>query len=176
MVYTHWGKRTCPAGTELVYTGVMGGSQWSNKGGGANYLCMPLYGRYSNQLRYKHGFQGHGLIDNVGYSTTTTTGNQGRTAACTVCRVVGKTTTIMIPARPTCPFGWFRLYFGYIMSEVRDRIQSRYMYECIDRHMEVAEVPRRGEGVHIFYSEAHQRVGKGNYNSHKELNCVVCTK
>ena len=42
-LYTRWGKTTCPGtpGTELVYSGLAGGSLYSHSGGGANYLCLP---------------------------------------------------------------------------------------------------------------------------------------
>ncbi len=38
-----WGSRLCPTavGTELVYSGISGGTKFNEEGGGANYLCMP---------------------------------------------------------------------------------------------------------------------------------------
>ena len=43
MAYTRWGKNTCPSvsGTTLVYAGRAGGTGYGDKGGAANYLCMP---------------------------------------------------------------------------------------------------------------------------------------
>ena len=42
-IYTRWGRTTCPEtpGTELVYEGLAGGSDFNQYGGGANYLCLP---------------------------------------------------------------------------------------------------------------------------------------
>ena len=42
-IYTRWGKSSCPPveGTELVYSGITGGTYYNQQGGGANYLCMP---------------------------------------------------------------------------------------------------------------------------------------
>ena len=47
------GESTCPStpGTELVYTGVTGGSWYSDPGGAANYICMPLDPEYTTQYR-----------------------------------------------------------------------------------------------------------------------------
>ena len=43
VVYTRWGKTTCPStsGTQLLYAGRAAGSHYTEKGGGANYLCLP---------------------------------------------------------------------------------------------------------------------------------------
>ena len=47
-LYTRWGRTTCPGtpGTELVYSGLAGGSRYSHSGGGANYLCLPTSPQY----------------------------------------------------------------------------------------------------------------------------------
>ena len=60
IVYTRWGKKNCTSvqGTELVYNGRTGGS-WYNKGGAANYLCMPTNPQYSN---YAPGVQGYSYV------------------------------------------------------------------------------------------------------------------
>ena len=58
-LYTRWGKSSCPqvGGTELVYSGITGGTWYSQSGGGANYLCMPKDPEYSRNLRYRSGVQ-----------------------------------------------------------------------------------------------------------------------
>ena len=42
--YVRWGRTTCPTGneTELLYVGRAAGSRYTQKGGGANLLCLPL--------------------------------------------------------------------------------------------------------------------------------------
>jgi len=57
VVYTRWGKRTCPTGTALVYSGRVGGSWYCDHGGAANYLCMPDNPDYGT---YTPGVQGWG--------------------------------------------------------------------------------------------------------------------
>ena len=43
VTYTRWGKSSCPntAGTELVYSGIVGGTFYNIQGGGAEKLCLP---------------------------------------------------------------------------------------------------------------------------------------
>ncbi len=43
--YTRWGKSTCPQleGTELVYSGIAGGSFYNQKRGGAKYSTTLTY-------------------------------------------------------------------------------------------------------------------------------------
>ena len=57
MVYTRWGKSSCPSvsGTTLVYAGRTGGTWYAHKGGAVNYLCMPDDPDY---LSYQPGVQG----------------------------------------------------------------------------------------------------------------------
>ena len=63
-IYTRWGKSSCPqiAGTELLYSGITGGTDNTAQGGGANHLCMPKVPEYSPDLTYRSGVNGHSLI------------------------------------------------------------------------------------------------------------------
>ena len=67
-IYTRWGKSSCPQveGTQIVYSGITGGTAWNQPGGGANYLCMPKVPEYSPTLRYRGGANGHSFM----YATT----------------------------------------------------------------------------------------------------------
>ncbi|KAH3807583.1 hypothetical protein DPMN_135928 [Dreissena polymorpha] len=41
-VYTRWGRTTCTQnGSELIYTGYIGGN-WLNKNGAADYICLSV--------------------------------------------------------------------------------------------------------------------------------------
>ena len=68
IAYTRWGSRTCPNDSDIVYSGTMGGNPWNRKGGGANFLCMPMDPEYS--LAYSPGIRGHSFIGGVGYGRT----------------------------------------------------------------------------------------------------------
>ncbi|XP_048765068.2 uncharacterized protein LOC125672888 [Ostrea edulis] len=41
IVYTRWGKKSCPSNAELVYSGFMGGSSYAHTGAVVDSLCLP---------------------------------------------------------------------------------------------------------------------------------------
>ena len=45
VVYTRWGRKSCPTGAELLYEGITGG-EWYNYSGRANYVCLPKVPQY----------------------------------------------------------------------------------------------------------------------------------
>ena len=116
-LYTRWGKSTCPqvGGTELIYSGIAGGSWYNQRGGGANYLCMPKVPEYSPTLRYRGGTQGHAHVCGSEYERSLQ-GVHNHNVSCAVCRVSTRSTVLMIPAKATCPSSWTREYYGYIMT------------------------------------------------------------
>ena len=65
-VYIRWGRTICPSvpGTELVYEGIAAGSQYYQKGGGSNRLCLPKVPKYSN---YQPGVQGNSPLHGSEY-------------------------------------------------------------------------------------------------------------
>ena len=179
VTYTRWGSRTCPSGTDLVYSGVTGGHPYNITGGGANFLCMPLDPEYN--LKHKPEVQGHAYISAVGYRSHIC-GIDESLVACAICQVRGKCTSIMIPAKTTCPDTWRREYYGYLMSGYSATTgRNRYMYECIDKDMDtLLHYQNRQWGELLHHVEA--KCGRGlecsssKYNSVKEINCVVCSK
>ena len=66
VVYTRWGRTSCPPTASLVYSGRAAGSWYGNTGGGANYLCMPNDPDYST---YNPGVQGHSPLYGTEYET-----------------------------------------------------------------------------------------------------------
>ena len=67
-IYTRWGKSSCPqvGGTDMVYSGVTGGTYWNKPGGGANYLCMPTDPEYSLNLTYR-ARESYAYVYSTGY-------------------------------------------------------------------------------------------------------------
>ena len=183
VIYTRWGKSSCPEveGTELVYSGITGGTWYSQEGGGANYLCMPKDPEY--KLRYRSGedvwvSKVYGSEYEVPIQ-----GTHNHNVPCAVCYVSTRPTVLMIPAKTSCPSNWTREYFGYIMTEWKgssNNIRGRTMFECVDKDQE--SLPGGGttntNGVLFSHVEADCSTGLPcpPYNSEKELNCVMCTK
>jgi hypothetical protein len=178
-IYTRWGKSSCPTvgGTELLYTGIAGGTFYNHKGGAANYLCMPLHPEYSSALRYIAGAQGHSYVYGAEYENPIQS-THDHNVPCAVCYVSTRPTVVMIPAKASCPTTWTREYYGYIMSERHNHHRSTF--ECVDEDQEsLRDSVGNTNGALFYHVEAncdHGHLPCPPYNSDKELNCVVCTK
>ena len=159
-----------------MYAGVAGGSHHAEKGSASNYLCMPNDPEYSNTLRYRTGTQRHATIHGVEYETPIQ-GIHNHRAPCAVCRVSTRPTVVMIPAKASCPHTWTREYYGYLMAEHRNHYRSTFV--CVDEGMESVHGSSGSTGSeHFYHTEATCTTGIPcpPYNTHQEINCVVCTK
>ena len=184
--YIRWGSRSCPntTGTELVYSGIAGGTFYREEGGGANYLCMPSDPEYSSKLRYLPGKTAHAHVYAVEYALPLQGGHK-HDVVCAVCRTSRRSTMVMIPAKASCPTGWTKEYLGYIMTEYKGRqnadIRGRTMFECVDSGMETVTTQQTSNAV-VFFHHVEVDCNRGftceagKYNNHQELSCVVCTK
>uniref|UniRef100_A0A8W8LWQ2 Chitin-binding type-4 domain-containing protein n=1 Tax=Magallana gigas TaxID=29159 RepID=A0A8W8LWQ2_MAGGI len=124
--YIIWGKHSCPAvhGTKEVYNGYVGGSQYDEKGNGANTLCLPHdpdrlpYGiSLPDRDDYAHLFGGEYQL-NIHHVRVS------ENVPCAVCRTNIASSTIMIPAKRTCPTHWQKQYTGILTA-------NRYAYRMI---------------------------------------------
>ena len=136
VVYTRWGKCTCPSvsGTTLVYAGRAGGTDYLQKGGAANYLCMPDDPDY---LSYVSGVQGWSYVYEAEYAIfpgSPFSAVNNHNVPCVVCYASTRVAVTMIPAKTRCPSNWTLEYSGYLMSEGRWNNCQRTMYECVDKN------------------------------------------
>ena len=171
VVYTRWGKSTCPDSATLLYSGKVGGSL-AGRGGASNFLCMPPDPEY--MLESRGGEQGHNYVYGTEYQRPIV-GRSNGNVPCAVCQVKDQTSSLMIPAKTTCPQEWQRQYYGYLMSGNDN--QERTTYECFDKDMDI--VPGSGAnqpGATVYHVEAScSGLDCPPYDSSRELNCVVCT-
>ena len=142
---------------------------------------MPEVPEYSDTLRYTSGSQSHSEIYGVEYQSPTV-GGDNHNVPCAVCSASTRVAVVMIPARASCPTGWTREYYGYLMTQ-SDKWnpangQRRTTFECIDKDQESAPGSQVDTNGALFYEvEANcNSLPCPPYNNHKELNCVVCTK
>jgi hypothetical protein len=181
VTYIRWGKNSCPdvTGTELVYVGRAGGSVYTNQGGGAEKLCLPLDPDYINVARstsasyfstiYGAEYQTHNgplnsiLDDNV---------------PCAVCYASTRAAMIMIPAKTQCPSSWTREYYGYLMTEREHAHHHRSSFDCVDVTPDV--VPGgTGDTIAALFQYV---VATCNglqcppYQANRVVSCAVCTK
>ncbi len=173
VVYTRWGKHTCRYGANLVYYGRMAGSHHRAVGGGTTRLCMPNNPDYT--LPYISGVQNYSPLYNVEYQETIR--SHGHDIPCAVCMVPTKEVVLMVPGKSSCPAGFTREYYGYLMSERVHGNHKRSTFECVDKDLEAV----RGSSHHqangwFGHVEA---VCNGlpcrPYNNYKEINCAMCS-
>ena len=176
--YIRWGRTTCPSGhnTTLVYSGRAGGTHYDQKGGAANYLCMPDDPDY---LQYTSGVQGHSYIAGVEYYfpfQPLSSLNYNK-VPCTLCYVSTRSVAVMIPAKTHCPTNWTLEYTGYLMSQHTAHYRS--MYECVDKDPEsVPGLAMESDPRALLYPVEPSCGGLScpPYDGEKELTCVVCTR
>ena len=183
VVYTRWGRTTCPStsGTQLLYAGRAAGSSYNEKGGAANYICLPEQPQYST---YTVGTQiGHAYLHGTVYQTAGSNDNgplssfKDYNVPCALCHASTRETVVTIPARLSCPSSWTREYYGYLMANSHGGYRT--MFECIDQNPE--SVPgslanTQGAFVHHVEVKCNDGIPCPPYNTQKEVTCVVCTK
>ena len=177
VTYVRWGKSSCPSvtGTELVYAGRAAGTFYNKPGGGSNYLCLPDVPEYT--LRYTPGSQSYSEIHGAEYEGPIA-GTYEHNVPCAVCSASTRVGVLMIPARTSCPTGWTREYYGYLMSTHQQNNHYRTSFECVDKDQDSVPGSQANTNGAVFYHvEANcNGIPCPPYNNYKELNCVVCTK
>lgn len=179
LVYTRWGKTTCPCTATLVYGGYMAGSWYRNTGGGSNYLCLPKTPEYSTYVSGDGGSGLNGVEYEVAQGPLYSRGVNQHEAPCAVCDVPQRSRQLMIPAKVNCPSGWTREYYGYLMAGGSSRTTERMSFVCVDRYPEVVpgSYQNKDASAPLYHVEATcHTLPCSPYNDYKELTCVVCTK
>ena len=133
-VYVRWGHDQCPSTAQLVYSGRVGGPYYTQPGGGSNPQCLPLDPNFLTPIS---GTQYRGLIYGAEYETWTDSnshvhGRHDTDIPCAVCHVSNRTAVYMVPAKYTCPTGWTREYYGYLMSSFSGGDRHHMQFTCMD--------------------------------------------
>ena len=163
-------------GTELVYTGRAAGTRYNVEGGGSTHLCMPEIPQYT--LTNRAGIQGHSIIHGSEYELPIAE-SHNHNVPCAVCFASTRVAVFMIPARTSCPTGWTREYYGYLMSEANLPSRGRTSFECIDKDLDSVSGSHADQNGNVLYhAEANCDTGLPcpPYSNFKELTCAVCTK
>ena len=175
-VYVRWGHDECPSTAQLVYSGRAGGPNW-NHGGASNPQCLPLDPNYLSPIS---GQERRAIMYGAEYYTLTNSyshfhGRQHYEVPCAVCYVTQRSTVYMVPAKYTCPSGWTREYYGYLMCE--EHVHHPTQFTCIDIAFKSVGSSADQDGMEFFFVEG--RCGTlpcPPYDNTRELSCAVCTK
>ncbi|XP_078329472.1 uncharacterized protein LOC144624078 [Crassostrea virginica] len=179
VVYTRWGKKTCPSNAELVFSGYTGGSSHLHTGAAVDPLCLP---RDPEWAIYRDGVEGNkNYVYGAEYQTSTlynymsTLHNQD--VPCAVCLVRNRSVVEMFPARKTCFRGWKSEYQGYLMAGYHGHAAGT-KFKCVDSHPDTLHGGQANEDAYLFYL-VEARCGSLKcppYVGGRELTCVVCSK
>ena len=96
--------------------------------------------------------------------------------SCAVCHVSNCTAVYMVPAEYTCPSGWTREYYGYLMAERHNHHHSHFTYMDTTFKSVIGSSADK-QGLLFYFVEG--RCGSlpcPPYDNTKELSCAVCTK
>ena len=93
-----------------------------------------------------------------------------------VCYIAPRETILMIPGKFTCPPGWTREYYGYVMAERYNHHRSTF--ECVDVEPETIVGGHADHNGALFY---HVEPHCGSlpcppYDEQKEMTCAVCSR
>ena len=143
------------------------GRHYAHGGGGSNQLCLPEEPQWKNHVGgnphagwlYGIEYRTHGVHEVLfsGINNGNSTDFHGKPAPCAVCYVPHRSTSLMIPARTSCPVGWTQEYTGYLMSEhsygVGSSVRHSTNYICVDGAPEVAVGPVNKRNSILFFCE-----------------------
>ena len=180
-VYVRWGHDQCPSTAQLVYSGRAGGPKYNDAGGGSNPQCLPLDPNFLKSISGTRQYRA--LMYGAEYeahadSNSHVHGRQNHDVPCAVCHVSSRTAVYMVPAKYTCPTGWTREYYGYLMASRQASDRHRTQFTCVDTELKpVAGSSAYHLGLLFFFVEG--RCGAlpcPPYDNTRELSCAVCTK
>ena len=168
--FIHWGSSQCSNASQLVYSGVVGGSSHTSTGAASNYLCLTMSPVFSDHevSSYKANLYGS--------EYQTYDSHQDKDAVCAVCRST-YSTTVMIPGTNVCTEGWRLQYSGFLMAG-RDIHAAASEYVCVDSRLENSARGNEDEnGVLFYYTITHcGSLPCTPYVNNKVVTCAVCSK
>eukprot|EP00164_Ancoracysta_twista_P000466 GFYU01000625.1.p1 GENE.GFYU01000625.1~~GFYU01000625.1.p1 ORF type:complete len:964 (-),score=240.40 GFYU01000625.1:75-2966(-) len=179
-VYTRWGVRSCPTGSELIHNGMGAGPYHGHAGSGTNLLCLPEGPEYND----RHGGNQDGALlyrlEYVmnGYGAGSMTHLDHHEVGCSVCQATGATATFTVSGSYICPENTRREYYGQLMSAHYTHHKNSFI--CVD-----VEAETLGDGGHanhalIYPVESEMaggRAGTGgsDWQMNMEVVCAVCS-
>ncbi|XP_025107371.1 uncharacterized protein LOC112572065 [Pomacea canaliculata] len=170
-VYERCGHGGCPNDTEMVYTGIIGGSSHDQTGAAANALCLPLEPVLVNNPGTPHVT----LIVGAELEVTPLA-QHDLDPLCAVCRTP-RPTVVMVPAANACQLGWTLEYSGYLMAG-HNTHPGASQFICIDKQQQTRMASDKNENGRLFYYSTGicGSLPCPPYQAGKVFPCVVCSK
>ncbi|XP_062602973.1 short-chain collagen C4-like [Saccostrea cucullata] len=179
IVYTRWGKKTCPSNAKLIYSGFVGGSHYSHMGAAVDPLCLPRdpeWGKHVDGIDARRAY-----VFGAEYETDTFISQYAsyheHDVPCALCLVHDRSVVKTFPARENCYKGWNLEYQGYLMAGYYNH-SAGTSYTCVDKNPDTLHGGHANKNGYLFYF-VEARCGSLKcppYVEGKELLCVVCSK
>ncbi|XP_025108507.1 short-chain collagen C4-like isoform X1 [Pomacea canaliculata] len=170
-VYTRWGNSQCPSDAQLVYSGVIGGSFYTNEGAASNSLCLPLNPVFNDYVlpgavTYIYGAE---------YEVNPLPSHDLE-PKCSVCHIA-RAATVMMPATNSCHTGWTMEYSGFLMAGHHTH-KAATEFTCVDTALEGMIGTKDNREGYLFYMVVTScgSLPCPPYIANKGLSCVVCSK
>lgn len=156
--------------------GIVGGRYYTDTNGGVNTLCLPhnpdpaltslpIFS-YSGRIfgaEYEFSFKGVGVNDDV---------------PCAVCMTAHAASSIMIPAKVSCPQYWTKEYDGFLTSGAHFQGHTSTEFLCMDSSPEyLTEGARQHDNDGRLFYSVEAKCGSlpcPPYKDTELLSCVVC--
>ncbi|XP_061169519.1 uncharacterized protein LOC133178862 isoform X2 [Saccostrea echinata] len=173
-LFVQWGKPRCPDNTsQLVYSGYLGGSEYSAKGAAVTNVCLspdPIFGNWSIIGNVNQMYGSELEFDVAGPGTAT----QDNT--CAVCKSKIHSTSVMIPGRNECYPEWKKQYSGYLMSSPTGFSPKDII--CLNEHPEFVVGGGDNDNGNLLFpiKAVCGSLECPPYVDGKLLTCVVCTQ
>ncbi|KAK3091479.1 hypothetical protein FSP39_020140 [Pinctada imbricata] len=94
---------------------------------------------------------------------------------CAVCKVNGRSASMLLPARKNCYDGWKKEYEGYLMAEYRNHNRGKFI--CVDEKPEGLYGSQSNDNGYLLYAVEGicGSLPCPPYVNGRELTCVVCS-
>lgn len=157
--------------------GLIGGSSSSEPGNGVNTLCLPhdpealpdhVIPLVQATANYGHlfGAEYHFSFNKVVIHDD---------VPCAVCLAKMSATTLMFPAKRTCPPSWIKQYSGFLGSNYYDYGKNEYL--CLDENPDYIERSRENIAGLFLYpvKSVCGSLPCPPYKNSTLISCVVCS-
>ena len=155
----------------------MAGPWYLHGGSGANHLCLPFDPQYVPNVGNAGSAHVYGAeYEAVNQLNAGKRNIQDRNIPCAVCRVQTRSTVIMVPAHNSCPQGWTRENYGFLMATANSHGKGNFI--CMDREMKTLPghgANRNGLLMYSVTTECSYGLDCPPYHTGKPFTCTMRT-
>ncbi|CAC5406481.1 unnamed protein product [Mytilus coruscus] len=164
-----------------LYQSIAGGGSYAETGSGTNYLCLS-HNSDQKPAQFSLGLERSNYVAHVWgaeYQFSFGMVKVDDDVPCAVCLDTTANTSLMIPAKSSCPSLWKKQYNGILCANMY-RHPAASEYVCVDSDAQYFEgTSRRGSSDGKLFYPAVTVCGSlpcPPYENSKYLTCVVCSK